>query len=66
MMRKNLGTAATTLALCVAIAVPAAAQQTFDQRIQAVMDRPEFRHAMWGAEFYDLMKKHEVRPEDYR
>ncbi len=50
MIWKNL----TTFALLTAITTSAAAQQTLDQRIQAVMDRPEFRHASWGVEFYDL------------
>src|SRR5690242_18883751 len=35
-------------------AAPAAAQQSLDDRLRAVMDRPEFRHASWGVEFYDL------------
>lgn len=39
------------------IAASAAAQQPLDQRIQAVMDRPEFRHASWGIEFDDLTAK---------
>ena len=55
-----------TLALLVVIAAPAAGQQTLDQRIEAVMDRPEFRHALWGAEFYDLTARlpvYSVNPE---
>lgn len=45
--------------LVLAIAVLAAAQQVAAQpappkRIQQVMERPEFRHAIWGMEFYDL------------
>lgn len=28
--------------------------QSLERRIQAVMDRPEFAHASWGIEFYDL------------
>ena len=43
-----------TFALLLAVAAPASAQSSLDQRIQAVMDRPEFRHASWGVEFYDL------------
>jgi PBP4 family serine-type D-alanyl-D-alanine carboxypeptidase len=50
MMRKTLATAA----MFVLLTAPSAAQQSLDQRIQAVMDRPEFRHASWGIEFYDL------------
>jgi PBP4 family serine-type D-alanyl-D-alanine carboxypeptidase len=42
------------LGLLTVLATPIAAQQTFEQRVQAVMDRPEFRHALWGIEFYDL------------
>ena len=30
------------------------AQPAPDARIRAVMDRPEFAHASWGMEFYDL------------
>ena len=41
-------------ALLVAFGARAAAQQSLEQRIQGVMDRPEFRHASWGIEFYDL------------
>ena len=33
------------------------AQPAPDRRIQAVMDRPEFKHAIWGMEFYDLDAK---------
>ncbi len=44
----------TRIALLITFAAPMAAQQTLDQRIQVVMDRPEFRHASWGIEFYDL------------
>ncbi len=36
------------------------AQPSPDRRIQAVMDRPEFRHATWGLEFYDLDSKRPV------
>jgi D-alanyl-D-alanine carboxypeptidase/D-alanyl-D-alanine-endopeptidase (penicillin-binding protein 4) len=53
MMRTSL----TAGALLTMIAATAPAQQTLEQRIQAVMDRPEFRHASWGAEFYDLSAK---------
>jgi D-alanyl-D-alanine carboxypeptidase/D-alanyl-D-alanine-endopeptidase (penicillin-binding protein 4) len=53
MIRKTL----MTLALFSVIAAPMAAQQTLEQRIQAVMDRPEFRHSSWGIEFYDLTAK---------
>jgi PBP4 family serine-type D-alanyl-D-alanine carboxypeptidase len=52
-MRKYL----TAVALLIVIAARTAAQQTLEQRLQAVMDRPEFRHALWGAEFYDLTAK---------
>ncbi len=33
------------------------AQPTPHKRIQQVMDRPEFTHATWGMEFYDLQSK---------
>jgi D-alanyl-D-alanine carboxypeptidase/D-alanyl-D-alanine-endopeptidase (penicillin-binding protein 4) len=33
------------------------AQPAPDARIRAVMDRPEFAHALWGMEFYDLDAK---------
>jgi PBP4 family serine-type D-alanyl-D-alanine carboxypeptidase len=49
-MRRSL----PALAMLFLLAAPVAAQQPLDQRIQAVMDRPEFRHALWGIEFYDL------------
>src|ERR1700720_4137311 len=61
-MRKKL----TTVALLSLIAAPAFAQLSLDQRIQAVMDRPEFRHASWGIEFYDLTARlpvYAVNPE---
>jgi D-alanyl-D-alanine carboxypeptidase len=38
-------------------AAPAAAQsKTIAQRIQVIMDRPEFKHALFGIEFYSLDK----------
>jgi PBP4 family serine-type D-alanyl-D-alanine carboxypeptidase len=37
-----------------------AAQPALDKRIQAVMDRPEFAHAIWGMEFYDLKSKQTI------
>ena len=47
------------LASLLAVAVPAAlrAQPAPDARIRAVMERPEFAHATWGMEFYDLDAK---------
>ncbi|MFI5312384.1 MAG: D-alanyl-D-alanine carboxypeptidase/D-alanyl-D-alanine-endopeptidase [Gemmatimonadales bacterium] len=63
MMRVNLWKVAL---LAAAITGPAASQQTLDQRIQAVMERPEFRHASWGVEFYDLTARlpvYSVNPE---
>lgn len=36
-----------------AAAVPA---QSLSQRVQAIMDRPEFKHALFGIEFYSLDK----------
>lgn len=39
------------------IAGSLAAQPAPHKRIQQVMDRPEFTHATWGMEFYDLQSK---------
>lgn len=36
------------------IGATAAAQPAPDKRIRQVMERPEFAHALWGMEFYDL------------
>jgi D-alanyl-D-alanine carboxypeptidase/D-alanyl-D-alanine-endopeptidase (penicillin-binding protein 4) len=36
------------------IAVPLCAQQAFDARFHAIMNRPEFKHARFGVEFYSL------------
>ena len=41
-------------------AVPAQAQPAPPKQIQQVMDRPEFAHATWGMEFYDLDAKKTV------
>lgn len=40
-----------------AIAGSLAAQPAPHKRIQQVMDRPEFTHATWGLEFYDLQSQ---------
>ena len=50
---------ARTLALVAAFSAATAlqAQPAPDKRIQAVMDRPEFAHAIWGMEFYDVAAK---------
>ena len=40
--------------------LPVAAQPAPPKRIQQVMDRPEFAHAIWGMEFYDLQSKKTV------
>ncbi len=42
------------------VASAAAAQPAPDARIRAVMERPEFAHATWGMEFYDLDAKRVV------
>ena len=39
------------------IGATAAAQPAPDKRIRQVMERPEFAHALWGMEFYDLRAK---------
>ncbi len=44
--------------LCVAAWLPA--QPAPDRLIQAVVDRAEFKHAIWGMEFYDLDAKRAV------
>jgi D-alanyl-D-alanine carboxypeptidase len=43
------------LLLAITPATPAQSS-TLAQRIQTVMDRPEFRHALFGIEFYSLDK----------
>ena len=48
------------LVLVVFGAGSAGAQRSLDQRVQQVMDRPEFVHAVWGIEFYDLGAKRTV------
>ena len=48
-MRRFLLTAAL-----LAIGPGVVAQPTPNRRMQAVMDRPEFLHAHWGMEFYDI------------
>jgi len=44
----------TALVLAMALSGVLPAQPAPDKAIQAVMDRPEFRHASWGMAFYDL------------
>src|SRR5438105_11431744 len=48
-----------TAALAI-VAARAAAQPAPDKRIQQVMERPEFVHAVWGMEFYDMGTKKTV------
>jgi len=45
------------LVLAALFALPLKAQGTLEQHVQQVMDRPEFAHAIWGIEFYDLGAK---------
>ena len=49
---------ATTILLSLLLILSAAAvpaqSDTLAQRVQAIMDRPEFKHAMFGIEFYSL------------
>jgi D-alanyl-D-alanine carboxypeptidase/D-alanyl-D-alanine-endopeptidase (penicillin-binding protein 4) len=40
-----------------AVASTLSAQPAPHKRIQQVLDRPEFAHAIWGMEFYDLTSK---------
>ena len=42
------------------MAARAAAQPPPNSRIRAIMDRPEFAHALWGLEFYDIRSKKTV------
>jgi len=49
-----------SLVALVSAAVSVSAQPAPDRRIQAVMDRPEFKHALWGMEFYDLDAKRTI------
>lgn len=44
----------STLAVCLAAGATLAAQPAPPARIQAVMNRPEFRRAQWGMEFFDI------------
>ncbi|MEA3244895.1 MAG: D-alanyl-D-alanine carboxypeptidase/D-alanyl-D-alanine-endopeptidase [Gemmatimonadota bacterium] len=53
-------TALATAALVAVATAGARAQPAPDKRIQQVMDRPEFAHASWGMEFYDLKAKKTV------
>jgi D-alanyl-D-alanine carboxypeptidase/D-alanyl-D-alanine-endopeptidase (penicillin-binding protein 4) len=53
-LRIGLARIALSVVAAATLAAPLAAQPTPDRRIQQVMDRPEFAHATWGMEFYDL------------
>ena len=48
----------TTILLSLLLILNAAAipAQSLSQRVQAIMDRPEFKHALFGIEFYSLDK----------
>src|SRR5262245_28739391 len=48
----------TTILLSLLLILNAAAvrAQSLSQRVQAIMDRPEFKHALFGIEFYSLEK----------
>lgn len=59
----NAATMYRRLAVIVALAttaVRATAQPAPNARIREVMDRPEFAHALWGMEFYDIRSKKTV------
>jgi PBP4 family serine-type D-alanyl-D-alanine carboxypeptidase len=45
---------AFAVAACAASALPAQSGGTLAERVQRIVDRPEFRHAMFGIEFYSL------------
>src|SRR2546430_9664078 len=44
----------TTLLLLAIASASIAQSTTLAQRVQSIMDRPEFRHAIFGIEFYSL------------
>lgn len=52
----SMGPLGVGVAAALLLATPAAAQSrgTLAQRIQQVMDRPEFKHSMFGIEFWNL------------
>src|SRR5438132_3680447 len=55
MKMKRLLTVPLLILILLAIASASIAQSTtLAQRIQSIMDRPEFRHAIFGIEFYSL------------
>ena len=57
MIKRQWIAAVAALALASTLASTLGAQGSLEKRIQAVMDRPEFAHAIWGMEFYDLTAK---------
>ncbi len=56
MINRSIRTLAR-IALVATAVTTTGAQPAPDKRIAAVMDRPEFVHASWGMEFYDLGTK---------
>src|SRR5215471_13055515 len=55
-MKKPSTTILLSLLLLLNASVGTAQSNTLAQRIQKIMDRPEFRHALFGIEFYSLDK----------
>jgi D-alanyl-D-alanine carboxypeptidase/D-alanyl-D-alanine-endopeptidase (penicillin-binding protein 4) len=55
-MKKILNVVLISLLLLTLTPAAPAHSSTLAQRIQTVMDRPEFRHALFGIEFYSLDK----------
>src|ERR1051325_8244383 len=54
---KRLSTTITlSLLLFLNASILQAQSNTLAQRVQAIMDRPEFKHALFGIEFYSLDK----------
>src|SRR5215813_7129874 len=53
-MRKLSTTVGLSLLLLLTAATAPAQSSTLAQRVQGIMDRPEFRHALFGIEFYSL------------
>ncbi len=53
-MRRSSSLGAIGLALLCAVPLPAQSRGSLAQRVQQVMDRPEFKHSIFGIEFLSL------------
>src|SRR4249919_271951 len=58
-MKRLSKAVALSLLLLLNASILQAQSKTLSQRIQSIMDRPEFKHALFGIEFYSL-DSHEV------